>query len=167
MTARRMPRRGSARPPVTDPIVHALAALVDSVIGNHQRQTSYAITHGEPVYEPCSCRADIGPLCCVCAVELAMTNAWMRRAVDHVGRREFVGIPARRNCRLCRSGDHDLVATQEVKVIVAGSDGVGAVRVAAYRRRNRHPELDRAARAGGYPAGTRDEQRKRLLSSTL
>jgi hypothetical protein len=152
---------------MTDPLVHALAAMVDSVIRNHQRQTSYAITHGEPVYEPCSCHADIGPLRCVCAVELAMTNAWMRRAAEYLGRHEYVGIPTRRHCRLCRSGDHDLVATQEVKVIAAGSDAVGAVRVAAYRRRNRRHELDRATRAGAYPAGTRDEQRNRLLSSTL
>jgi hypothetical protein len=145
---------------MTDPLVRALAAMVDSVIRNHQRQTSYAIAHGEPVYEPCTCRADIGLLRCVCAVELVMTKAWMRRAGEHHGRHEFVGIPTRRLCRLCRLGDHDLVATQEVKVIVAGSDAVGAVRVAAYRRRNRRHELDRAARAGAYPAGTRDEQRR-------
>jgi len=156
----RTPRKGGAEPAARSPLVLALAAAALSAARNIQTQTRYALDHGEPLCEPCSCRADVGSMRCTCAVELPMTAAWRRRAAGRHARGEPVGVLPRRRCRLCRSGDHDLVPTYEVEITLAGSDGVRVVRMPEFNRRNRRHEARRAERAVGYPAGTSEAQRR-------
>lgn len=156
----RMPRPGSAESAAPSPLIIALAAMVRSAALNVQTQTRYALEHGEPLCEPCSCRSDVGAMRCTCAVELPMTAAWRRRATQRLERREHVGLPPRRRCRLCRSSDHDLVATHEVRVSVVGGSDVMLVRIPDARAANRRCDAERAAGAGAYPPGTRAAQQR-------
>jgi hypothetical protein len=155
----REPQSGGAVSGEPSPLILALAAMVRSAALNVQTQTRYALDHGEPLCEPCSCRADVGAMRCTCAVELPMTAAWRRRATQRLERREHVGLPPRRRCRLCRSSDHDLVATHEMRVTVVGGSDVMLVRIPDARTANRRRDAERAARAGAYPPGTWAAQR--------
>lgn len=143
-----------------DSLIRALAALVQSAARNTQWLARYAVDHDEPMYERCACEAKIGLERCDCRVELAAGKAWMRRVAERLARDEFVGLPPKRRCKLCVAGDHDLVGTYEVTVHVTGDAREWTTRMISPTHRTRRHQSDRAARAGGFPPGAFEAQRK-------
>lgn len=68
---------------------------------------------------------------------------------------------------LCTSGDHELAATDLVKVSIAGTDRETSSRVASPPFRRKRNVEDRAARARAFPPGTREAQMARLNEHRL
>lgn len=145
---------------MADPVIRALANLLESAMDNVQQRTRHALDHGEPLYSLCACTVDVGDQRCACAVELAASRGWMRRAQQRLAQGEFVGMPPRRRCRLCVRGEHDLVDTYEVQVSVSGSEAYRPMRVPAPPSRKAGRQADRARRAGGARPGTAAAQRE-------
>jgi len=146
----------------SDPLVRALADMIISASRRTNLYVRRQLAAGEPIVEPCTCRVDIENERCVCAVEVPVSAAWRRAAARHVAAGASVGLPPRRRCRLCTAGEHDLAATQVIRISVAGSDREASVRVASPPTRRKRKEEERASRARAFPAGTWKEQMARI-----
>ncbi len=147
------------------PLIRIIAELITFKLAAEQIQVRYAIDHGEPVYEPCSCRVAIGIELCACSVEHAASERWMDGAARRLARGATVGWPAARRCRLCRAGDHDLVATTVIRIVLPDGTESSRPRVAAWRRTDTRRDARRAARAGAWPPGTHAAQSAAARSS--
>lgn len=144
---------------VTDPLVAALARMVEEAIRNDQRWIRWAIETGATPVRPCSCRVVIGEEGCVCSVELAVPRAYMIRAKRRLERGEFVGIPPhKRRCLLCLRGEHDLDMTMRLTVVAHDGKVVNEFRTPVAARRSKRKDRGRAEKAGAFVAGTRDAQ---------
>lgn len=85
-------------------------------------------------------------------------DRWMRAARGLRQARRPIGPVPHRTCTLCRSGDHDLVPTYDVKVSVVGYGPVAPVRVATPRTRRTKADRLREMRAGAQPPDAVDAQ---------
>jgi hypothetical protein len=152
-----MPERS---PEPASPLIRALADAAISAAQNMRKHLVYALDHDEPLYVACDCREDIGLQRCDCRVVLGMGSLWMRSASARLEQGEGVSPPPRRRCRLCRSGDHDLVDTHEVTMTVEGRAEEWTTRMLSPRRSNKRHIADRVARAGAHPPSALEDQRE-------
>jgi hypothetical protein len=146
--------------PLSDPLVDILARMVQSAIEADQRLVTWALESGATLVEPCRCRARLGEQACSCKVEPAVTRAYMIRAAARLQRRKFVGMPPRRRCLLCLRGDHDLVDTMAVTLVLPDGTIARTMRLPGLRRRSRKRDFERAERAHAFPTGTWEAQRR-------
>lgn len=147
---------------------HAFAYAKELALANIERRVRWAMRTGDPLVEPCRCRAIVGDQVCDCDVEPAVPNAYMIRARRHLERGEPVHFPPRRTCLLCLRGDHDLTQAVIASVSVARPDGTRStpLQVPIPVQRSRRVDVGRAERAKAFPAGTSDAQRAASSASS-
>lgn len=73
------------------------------------------------------------------------------------------GHTPKQRCPLCPVDDHLLPPRYEIEVSVAGGGPTWTHLVPNYTTYTRRDHKKRAARAGGYPPGSADEQLQRAL----
>lgn len=142
------------------PLVNALANAIRAAVQNTAHVVRCALGAGEAVLVSCDCSADVEDDRCVCSLALALPVRWTRAARRRLESGGSVGRVPRMRCRLCRSGDHDLVATTVVRMVIGGGSSTASIRVPQPHRISRKANFARAQRAGALPSEARVAQRE-------
>lgn len=150
-------------PDPNDALIRALANLVRSAHENQWALLNWWVKSGEPLLQRCSCRDVVAGDQCVCKVEFEADARWTCIARTRVLANRHPGHAPSRRCPLCRRGDHLLAPRYEVKMSVAGGGPTWTQLMPDYGRYTRRDDKKRAARAGGHPPGSADEQLQRAI----